>query len=124
MRKLIALVFSFTITAAPAAVMVASNLNFLRDAPISYFTKADTALLQKTMRSALDEAQDGETRSWSNTDSGNSGEVTVSRTLPAPTERCRELEITNHGDAGSNTQRVVFCHQADQDRWAVRRGNK
>lgn len=113
-----------TLLAAGAVPAIAQtgNLNFLRDAPVTHFDKADIALFRRTTTAALDEARDGETRTWSNSDTGSSGDVMVLRTLPAAEPKCRELKITNRAAGRSHTERALFCRDPDKDRWTMRPG--
>jgi len=108
------------IAGAPA---LASNLNFLKDAPATYFNKADQALFKNTMATTLNEATDGETRAWSNAETKSSGEVKVLRTLPGE-NRCRELQVTNRAAGRSHTERSVFCYEAKSDRWVMHPGSR
>lgn len=103
------------------AVLV-GNLDFLRDAPGTYFDQRDTELLRQTTTTSLNEAQDGEVRAWKNTSTGSSGEVKVVRTLPVSESKCRELQITNRAAGRSHTERSVFCYDANKGRWAMRPG--
>lgn len=108
-----------------AGFTLVGNLNFLRDAPATRFNEADLALFRKTTMTALSDAQDGESRQWSNADTGSSGDITVLRTLPAQNDnKCRELRITNRAAGRSHTENAVFCYDATKDRWAMRPGGK
>jgi surface antigen len=116
--------------AIPAAVgavnvpILMGNLDFLKDAPGAYFSKADMALFRKTAETALNEAKDGETRQWANADTGSSGDVTVVRTLPASDTQCRELRVTNRAAGRTHTERGVFCYDGAKDRWTLRPGSQ
>jgi surface antigen len=107
-----------TIVHAPA---MASNYDFLREAPGTFFNEADQASFLRATTAALNEANDGETRSWSNAETRSSGEIQVIRTLPGES-RCREAQITNRAAGRSHTQRTVFCYDAGKDRWTMRPG--
>lgn len=96
------------------------NLNFLRDSPVAYFDKDDLALFRRTTTATLNEATDGESRTWSNAVSGNSGEISVVRTLPRTDVKCRELQITNRAAGRSHTENAVFCYDVGKNRWAMR----
>ena len=105
------------------APVLASNLNFLADSPATYFNQQDKALFKDTTTTMLNEANDGESRSWSNPETKSSGEVKVLRTLPGE-DKCRELEITNRAAGRKHTGRSVFCYEAKNDRWVIRPGSK
>lgn len=120
-RLVVSLIAGAQLAAASAAFAIGGNLQFLRDAPGAFFDKADIALYKQTGLAALNDGQDGETRTWSNAKTGSSGTFKVVRTLPGTENRCRELEITNRAAGRSHTERAVFCYDADKDRWAMRR---
>lgn len=109
---------------SPGGPLLMGNLDFLRDAPATYFDQADMALFRKTTTTALNEAKDSETRQWSNSDTGSSGSVTVVRTLPSSDSKCRELQITNRAAGRSHTERGVFCYDESKGRWTMRAGGK
>ncbi|MFL6623192.1 MAG: RT0821/Lpp0805 family surface protein [Sulfurifustis sp.] len=113
-----------TIADAVNVPILMGNLDFLKDAPGTYFSKADMAIFRKTAETALNEAKDGETRNWSNADTGSSGEVKVVRTLPPSDTRCRELRVMNRAAGRTHTERGVFCYDGNKDRWTMRPGSQ
>ena len=73
--------------ACVAAVLPAqaqSNLNFLTDTPISYFSKADIASLSKAVQQVRNDGKDGETVEWKN--DGRSTQIDAKLT-PATADR-------------------------------------
>lgn len=75
--------------------VAAGNLNFLKDGPVGKFTDRDWEMMQETTRTALDNAPDGETVSWSNSDSGASGTIRPLETYDMDGMRCRRTELSN-----------------------------
>ena len=59
------------------------------------FTDRDWEMMQETTRTALDNAPDGETVSWSNSDSGASGTIRPLETYDMDGMRCRRTELSN-----------------------------
>jgi hypothetical protein len=107
-------------TAAAARPLMIGNLDFLREAPMTFHDKKDSALFRQTAVETLNDAKDGETRTWSNPETGSSGEVTVVRTLPKTDATCRELRITNRAGGRKETGLWIFCHEPDKERWQMR----
>ena len=98
----------------------ASNLGFLKDAPITRFTGSDLELFNSNLRQALDQAADGDVRRWSNPDTGSAGDITVVRSYDQDGTRCRRTRISNQASGYSEARTdAVFCKQADGT-WKVR----
>ena len=102
--------------ACVAAVLPAqaqSNLNFLTDTPISYFSKADIASLSKAVLQVRNDGKDGETVEWKN--DGRSTQIDAKLT-PATADRdgktCREIKTEIEAKGQTMTLRPVYCKTA------------
>jgi surface antigen len=111
LRNLVCVVL-FALAVASASVF-ASNVQFMRDAPIAKMTKEDLALFQTNMREALEQDADGTTRRWKNPDSGASGTLTPVSTFEQNGVKCRRLEIVNTVQGLTARSTFNMCRQAD-----------
>ncbi|HCU53853.1 MAG TPA: hypothetical protein DIC36_06105 [Gammaproteobacteria bacterium] len=95
-------------------MVFASNLGFLKDAPITRFTGADLELYESTLHDALDHTADADVRRWNNPDTGSSGEIAVINSFKQNDRRCRRTRISNRarGYAEAKTD-AVFCKEAN-----------
>lgn len=76
--------------------------------------KADRSAMHRTSHNALETSKTGQTSSWTNPDSGNSGTVTPQRTYQtASGEYCREYQQTV--TVGGKTEQAygTACRQPD-----------
>ncbi len=98
---------------------IASNLGFLKDAPITRFTGQDLEIFQSTLYDTLDQNADGSTRHWENPKTGSAGEIVVVKSIAQDSQRCRRVRISNRarGYAEAKTD-AVFCKEAD-GQWKV-----
>lgn len=75
----------------------ASNLNFLKDTPISWMKPADRQALNRAAQQALETNKDGESLPWSNEGTGNpvhiEGTVTPRDTVKHDDETCRKVTL-------------------------------
>jgi hypothetical protein len=98
----------------------ASNLGFLKDAPITRFTGPDLELFNSNLRQALDQTADGDVHRWSNPQSGSAGEIALIRSYDQDGTRCRRTRISNQARGYSEAKTdAVFCKQPDGS-WKVR----
>jgi hypothetical protein len=90
----------------------ASNLGFLKDAPMTRFTGPDLEMFQSNLNHALEQTADGDTHRWENSSTGSSGEVVMVRSFARDSQRCRRTRIINRarGYAEAKTD-VVFCRE-------------
>ena len=73
---------------------------------------ADKAVSQRTAQTALETGRTGQTTSWRNPDSGNSGTYTPTSTYRSPTgEDCREFEQTINVGGRSEKAMGRACRQ-------------
>lgn len=103
---------------AISASVAAQNWRFLRDAPITFFTPRDVELFRANLRDALDNAKDGERRSWSNSASGASGSVALEQTSHRGETVCRHVRLNNSAKGHGGFTRKTFCKRPGRD-WTV-----
>jgi surface antigen len=91
----------------------ASNLNFLRNTPITYMRAADRKALNSAGQKALDTKQDGESLEWSNAGTGNpvsiTGTVTPKDTTKDGDRTCRTTTLTAVAKGQSQSWTPVVC---------------
>lgn len=85
--------------------MQASDLNFLRDAPVAKMAKEDLARFHSNLRAALGQDADGRTRRWEDPATGASGTLTPVSSYEQNGTTCRRLETvdTVQGVTGHST---------------------
>ena len=96
------------------------DLSFLGQAPLRFFSDQDLRLMGDAMDQALNDAEDGESISWSNEQTGNSGTIKPLRGFSHQGLDCRRVEIINRAKKatrGDATSRVDYC-KADET-WRV-----
>ncbi|MEA3278621.1 MAG: RT0821/Lpp0805 family surface protein [Pseudomonadota bacterium] len=95
--KTIATAASLAFAAYAAPVLVYGfDLSFLAQSPARYFSDADMNMMEATVDKALDEAKDGESRTWRNDQTGSYGSVKVVKSFSADGRHCRRIELDNH----------------------------
>jgi surface antigen len=94
----------------------AQNIMFLRKGPVAYLNDADKELLRNTLGEALNDGNEGDSFSWENPDSGNSGRFTVLDTHEDFDTTCRN--VRTHTEAAGRTGGGIFrlC-LADDGTW-------
>jgi surface antigen len=102
---------------ALAAGSAAAQVMFMKDAPISFMNRDDTALMTRNYTQALDSLPDGHTSAWTNPKTGHSGTATPLRSMKEKGLACRRLEITNHAGGQSGRSEWTFCKT--KDGWKV-----
>lgn len=107
---------SAILLACLSGAALAGNTDFLKNTAVGKFTKADTALMQKTLQDALDNAPDGQTVTWRNDKTGSSGSVTPGA-APEGREGCRQVRIENAHGQTRGSQDEVMCKV--KGRWVV-----
>lgn len=109
---------------AGAGVTFASNLNFLKDTPISYMKDADKKALNDAAQIALDRNKDGESSTWSNSGTGNAvpihGTVTPRDTLKDGDKTCRSATLTAIAKGQTQTWTPTVCKQGNGP-WKIRK---
>lgn len=80
-------------------------------------TDADVAQAAQTMQDALENARNGETRPWSNAESGNAGGITPTRTFVTDAGVfCRDYRETLT-IGGDSAERVNTACRNDDGKW-------
>ncbi|KVL53663.1 hypothetical protein [Burkholderia territorii] len=111
--------------AACAAAMLPahaqSNLGFLNDTPLSYFSKTDRASLAKAVVQVRDEGKDGETTTWQS--SGRGTQIDAKLT-PSTSENdgktCREIATEISAKGQTMTLKPVYC-KTSAGKWQLQK---
>ena len=107
----------WTASFALALPALAVDLNVFKDSPGSRFNDRDMQLFLQTLDEALDKGKDGETRKWSNADTGAGGEIKSISAYQRAAVPCKTVQIDNHAKSVSASGRYNFCKQAS-GQWA------
>lgn len=102
----------------------ASNLNFLKDTPISYMKPADRKALNRAAQRALDTKKDGESLRWNNDGTGNpvhiEGTVTPRDTVKSGGETCRKVTLVAVAKGQTQSLTPTACKQGGGE-WHIKR---
>jgi surface antigen len=100
---------------AVSAGSVASNLNFLKDTPISFMREADRKALNDAAQKAL-EKKDGEVVPWSNAGTGNpvaiNGTITPHDTSTKGDRTCRTTTLVANAKGQTQSWTPTVCKTA------------
>jgi surface antigen len=91
----------------------AASLGWMKGETARYFTDRDWELVGQTLRAALDDAPDGETREWSNEKSGARGSMTPLSTETRDDVTCRRLRVESVARGSSSSHSYLFCRRGD-----------
>ena len=80
---------------------------------MSEFSDEDVDLFLQNGRAALEDAADGESRSWQNEKTGHSGTIKVLKTGTQDGQHCRLVQIENQSKNYFNRSMLNFCQQPD-----------
>ncbi len=98
-----------------SAGSVASNLNFLKDTPISFMREADRKALNDAAQQAL-EKKDGEVVPWSNAGTGNpvaiNGTITPHDTSTKGDRTCRTTTLVANAKGQTQSWTPTVCKTA------------
>jgi surface antigen len=97
----------------------ATNYDFLRNAPFSYFNEDDKRVFSEHLAQALSEAKDNETRTWSNPKTKSHGEITPLNTRAQANAVCRDVSVANTAGGRTNKGRYTFCKR-EGEQWKMR----
>lgn len=111
--KTIHTLLSVALLALAPGLTLASNVQFLRDSPISKMTPEDLTLMRATIHETLDQGTDGASKRWENPKTGASGIVTPLKRYERDGAPCRLVEIFNEAQGFSGRTRYDFCKQPD-----------
>ena len=75
--------------------------------------EADKVKVQQTAQNTLEHNQTGQTASWHNPDSGNSGTITPTDTYKSQGKDCREFESTVTVDGKTEPATGRACREED-----------
>ncbi|MDM0011312.1 hypothetical protein QTH87_02565 [Variovorax sp. J22P168] len=95
----------------PASATPLSIYNSMRETPITKFSKADMALMMKTIDGALDSGADGAKVDWANAAGSSSGSVTPAKD-PKGRAQCRLAHVENRYKTLRGAGSYVFCRNA------------
>jgi len=98
---------------ATFSVAHASNLRFLKDAPIYEFTPEDTRLFEEALQKAIKEKKDGEKLAWQNKATGVSGLVNPLSSYKENDTSCRNVRIVNRAKNKIAESVFKFCKKDD-----------
>jgi surface antigen len=96
----------------------AANLGFLLDAPAGAFNDRDWALLNEAALDTLDNAEDGDTRTWKNEENGHNGRLTPTRTYQKYGTTCRSVRVFNEAGSFHATQMRDLCKDTE-GQWKI-----
>ena len=94
----------------------AQNTWFWGSAPVAFLSDEDVEILLSTLQTAMNELPDGETVTWTNSETGHSGVINITNTHPDYDTTCRQVEMANQaaGRTGRGTFRMC---KADDGKW-------
>lgn len=100
---------------AGATFSHATNLNFLKDTPVSYMKEADRKALNDAAQVALETKKDGESMEWNNSGTGNSvsikGTVTPRDTSKEGDRTCRTTTLVAIAKGQTQSWTPTVCKQ-------------
>lgn len=110
MTRIALFALALALMSAPA---LASNIGFMKDAPLSKMKAEDVELLKGAIRQALADDADGEPQRWSNAKGAASGVVTPVNRFERDGMPCRRVEIANEAGGFSGRSTWDFCQGTD-----------
>lgn len=116
MKQLLSLsiiLFTFVLSVSSFA----SNLRFLKDSPVSFYSKQETNLMEDNVYKALDELADGEQHNWQSPDSNSKGSISIEKTYTEDGKKCREAKLMNSAKGQVGNTKFKFCK--DKDSWKI-----
>ncbi|MEW8001140.1 MAG: RT0821/Lpp0805 family surface protein [Candidatus Thiodiazotropha sp.] len=111
--KSFSLVVSGFILSIAVSLVHSFDLHFLKHSPARHFTKQDWEIAKTATRDILDNHSQGESVTWDNPDSGNSGALKITKAGTSSGRLCKRLQITNRAKGQEHTSSYVFCRQPD-----------
>lgn len=103
---------------------VASNLDFLRTSPISYFNEDDKKLMMDNARGVLDSPANAAQSSWSNPKTGSSGEAQVTdQFTSAQGTLCKHLRVVNRTRTLDSDATYTVCRDPTKG-WVLSTASK
>ncbi len=119
MTKLVFSAATLSLILLTTPALAGINAQFLLLDPIRFFTDADWEIENETAVAAAENNADGETSTWENKDTGQSGTITPLRSYTnKKSETCRAIRFTNRKDELTSENTILACKQADGD-WYI-----
>ncbi len=88
--------------------------------PVRFFTDADWALFRLTARELVENAPDGERRTWENPDTGNQGAVKAISTYKNDVGlKCRQVRVRNSSRRGLTGEATVHVCKHPKGNWEL-----
>ncbi len=104
MERIIFILFALFVLPAQAYQM-----DFLKSAPVYYFSNQDLKLYTAAGEKALEKTKDGVKVSWKNPSSDSFGEITPISTTRQNGRTCRTLKIFNSAKGRQETSSTTLC---------------
>lgn len=92
-----------------AGTVAATNMNFLSNTAMSYFTQDDWAIFNSTQQKALDSGKANVAIEWSNAQTGSHGSMTPSAESRQNGMVCRKLTVVNFAHLVKGEGVYTFC---------------
>lgn len=107
-------------TGRTAAIILGATLGTMWGEDIAHgMSKADKIFAERTTKDTLEYGKPGENATWSNPESGNSGNVVVNETFENKDgENCRKFETTSTIENEDRTTSGTACRMPDGE-WKV-----
>jgi surface antigen len=108
-----------TLGLAHAAVGSATNLGFLKNAPIGQFKEEDVKMMQAAVEDLLREDTKGASREWRNDKTGNSGRLEILEVFTSEDGRhCKKLLVVTRAKSQEQQSAYPLCAAPD-GRWLI-----
>lgn len=108
-----------TLLSTLAAVGSASNMSFLKDAPIGQFKEEDMRMMRAAAADLIREGVKGATRDWRNEATGNSGRFQIlSVFTSADGRQCMKLLVITRAKSAEQQSKYPVCAGPD-GRWLI-----
>jgi len=95
------------------AVQARGGWSWAKRLPISQFTAEDTEIFHKSVDTALDQGEDGETLEWKNPNTGVSGRITPLNSEQINGKSCRKTRFESQAGIAENVSEFLLCRQPD-----------
>jgi hypothetical protein len=119
MRSQARRVVVLTLLLAQAAVGGATNLGFLKNAPIGQFKEEDMRMMRAAAEDLLREDAKGASREWHNDKTGNSGRLEILDVFTSEDGRhCKKLLVVTRAKSQEQHSAYPLCAAPD-GRWLI-----
>jgi surface antigen len=115
LAMIVSLLFSIVFLVSSSAFAV--NYGFLSNTAMSYFTKDDWSIFNKTQDYVLNHAKNGIKVSWKNPKSGNYGYMVASSAPSQNGMLCRRVAFFNVGNLIKGDGSYTFCKS--HNKWMI-----